>query len=419
MGRHPTRLRVAVALAAACVLGAGALEVASAGSASMGGPADAPTAPAERLSEPSTIVIGDSALASLRWVPRASEAVLGFEHVLDLESCRRLADISCRGREGRTPPNVVDVLNFNAGRFETAVIAVGYNDSSFGFAEAFDKVVTAARAGGVRRIVWWTLRSDVDYVSPSAVSDHRTFAENNGTLRALIASGRYPDVVLADWGAYSSTKTAWFTTDGVHHRATGAWGAADYLSRKMAFLNDRSCPVPVAPEASNPPKCPDPDVTGPLTNLEALYPIGQDGLLCYEIGESRRFECRRDYHVLQLTRELALYMHGDDAEALKIRLARLGFYFEKNGFIAPNGVAIYPDPDQEFGAATWYAVVRFQESVALPPTGCADKQTLQALGFVTDGLSTATEYCTYGIGPGAGPPVPTVPPTTMPPPTAG
>ncbi len=269
------------------------------------GPADVPTESARRLDPPyRAVVVGDSAISALRWVPRAEGAVVGFEHTLDLESCRRLWYRSCYGREGRLPPTVYEALDIHGPKYSTLVVATGYNDGSPGFGDSFTAVVGRARQLGYTRIVWWTLRSDVDYVSPGSISNHVTFAANNRTVVDLLATGAYPDVVLADWGGYTADKAEWFVTDGVHYRAVGAWAAADYLTRKMAYLEGRACPVPDSPTADVADPCPDPDVTGPVADIEALYPIGEDGVLCYEVGEERRFECRNDTHVIRLEREL-------------------------------------------------------------------------------------------------------------------
>jgi hypothetical protein len=327
-----------------------------------------PSETAERVDPPTpAIVIGDSAIAALRWVPGADNAVVGFEHTLDLESCRRLYVTSCSGREGRRPPTAYEALGWHGSRYEILVVATGYNDGSSVFATSFRQIVQRARRLGYEQIVWFTLRSDVDYVSPGSVGNHRTFAVNNQVVRDLLATGDYPDVVLADFGRYTADRSDWFVTDGVHYRAVGAWATADYLSRKIAFLEGRRCPVPVAPGRPTQNPCPDPDVTGPVADIEALYPIGQDGVLCYEIGEERRVECRSDTHVIQIERELASGMRGDDVAALQTRLVRLGFL--------TGGV------DGVYGSATRSAVAAFQASVPLPATGAADRATLEALGF--------------------------------------
>ena len=332
-----------------------------------------PTRQAIRLDPPApVVVIGDSAISALRWVPRAASAVVGFEYTLDLESCRRLFNTSCRGREGRVPPSVYEALGFHGRKYDTLVVATGYNDGASSFGASFDAVVGRARILGYTRIVWWTLRSDVDYVSPGFVGNHDAFALNNRVISDRLASGKFPDVVLADWGGYTTDKPEWFVTDGVHYRALGAWAASDYLTRKMAFLDGRPCPVPTTPDGVPDDPCPDPDATGPVADIEALYPIGADGVLCYEVGVERRFECRDETHVIQLARELALGMSGDDVGALQTRLVRLDLL---------DGSAT-----GWFGSLTRRSVTGFQRSASLSPTGVADIATLDALGFDTSAI---------------------------------
>jgi hypothetical protein len=228
--------------------------------------ADTPVSPAVRLDPPTVtraLVIGDSALAALNWVPAARQAVLGFDATLDLEACRRLYLPSCPTSGGRLPPTAYDELAIHGPGFDTLVVAVGYNDVASVTASSFQHVVERARQMGYTRIMWWTLRT------PSA-----SFAERNAVIAAQLAGGQYPDVVLADWGRYSAGMGHWFVADGVHFRPVGAWAAADYLTRKMAFLEGRVCPVPVSPSVEAENACPDPDVAGPVADLEALYPIG-------------------------------------------------------------------------------------------------------------------------------------------------
>jgi hypothetical protein len=347
--------------------------VASAAVTAIDGSASSPTEQAVRVDPPRpAVVIGDSAIAALRWVPGADNAVIGFDHLLDLESCRRLYAPSCRGREGRTPPTAYQALGTHGDRYEVLVIATGYNDGTSGYADAFRAIVARARSYGYQQVIWFSLRSDVDYVSPGSVGYHETFAANNQVIENLLASGLYPDVVLADWGGYTADKAEWFVTDGVHYRAVGAWAASDYLSRKMAFLEDRPCPMPISPGLAPQNPCPDPDLTGPIADIEALYPIGEDGVLCYEIGDDRRIECRSDTHVIQITRELQEGHTGDDVSALQTRLVRLGVLS-----VAATGY---------FGSMTRTAVLQFQASRGLPQTGRADVATLGALGFDTSGI---------------------------------
>ncbi len=361
---RPARVAALLAAVVTSIVGV----TAYAASAGIGAPADPVVERAVRVAPPTpAVVIGDSAISALRWVPNAEYAIVGFEHTLDLESCRRLYYASCRGREGRTPPSVHAALLDHSDNYHTLVVATGYNDGTFGFEASFRNIVSRARGLGYERIVWYTLRSDVDYVSPGSVGNHETFAANNAELRRLLATGEFPDVVIADWGGYSAEQREWFATDGVHYRAIGAWAAADYLTRKMAFLDGRACPFPTAPNEATLDPCPDPDQTGPLADIDGLYPVGEDGLLCYEIGEERRFECRTDFHVLQLTRELVPGMSGSDVGALQTRLQRLDLY---TGAV-----------DNVYGSTTADAVRAFQEQSDLTVSGEADIATLDALGF--------------------------------------
>jgi len=169
---------------------------------------------------------------------------------------------------------VFEALADHGRKYKILVVATGYNEGSATMAMSFQNIVQRSRDLGYKQIVWWTLRSDVDYVAPASVANHITFAQSNQILRNLLATGAYPDVVLADWNAYTAHKQDWFVTDGVHYREIGAYGASDYLSRKMAFLQGRPCPMPTSPGVAPQNPCPDPDATGPIAAIEALYPVG-------------------------------------------------------------------------------------------------------------------------------------------------
>jgi len=228
----------------------------------IGGAADAHIA-AVRVDPPvptRALVIGDSAIAALNWVPAARQAVQGFDATLDLRACRRLYYPSCASPP---PPTAYEALASHGRGFAVLVISVGYNDLASMTASSFEQVVARARELGYRQIVWWTLRA-VD----------NGFAARNTVIRDELATGKYPDVVLADWNRYTANRSQWFVSDGVHYQPIAAWAAADYLSRKMAFLEHRQCPAPTTPAAAPQDPCPDPDVTGPIAAIESLYPIG-------------------------------------------------------------------------------------------------------------------------------------------------
>jgi hypothetical protein len=242
-----------------------------------------------------TLVIGDSAIAGLRWVVGARSALRGTNFTLDLESCRRLIGTSCLGREGRRPDTALEALTAQGRGFHTLIVATGYNDWAANFALAFDQIVVEAHCLGIERIVWMAYRVDVSYVSPDDAGNDGTFRSNNVVLAEKLATGAYPDVFVADFNAYTRSVPEWFVADGLHYRRLGAWGVADYLTRKMAYLDHRACPFPFARGEVAASPCPDPDTIGP-SDIAALFPVSVANLLCYEIGDDRRVECAPDSH---------------------------------------------------------------------------------------------------------------------------
>jgi hypothetical protein len=216
------------------------------------------------------LLVGDSTLAGVRWYG-TTEALLGYPYVLTAESCRRLATASCRGREGYTPTNAVTAIRNASGSFGTVVIMGGYDDWWTVFSSSFDQVVAAARAKGARTIVWLTYREGVGYVNPSGSSANVAFVKNNEILREKMASGQFPDVVLADWNGYTATTSGWLASDGIHLTLAGSYAAADYISRHLAHLENRACPMPWVAGAAVDVPCPNPDVHGPVADIMSLY----------------------------------------------------------------------------------------------------------------------------------------------------
>jgi hypothetical protein len=221
-----------------------------------------PTNPFPRA-DSSVLMISDSAFAGIRW-GGALPLLQGAAWDARLESCRRLIGVSCRGREGYAPPTAVaELSSVPAGAYRVLVVATGYNDWSGLFPSGVEAVMSRARAKGIDRVVWLTYREKVGYVSPGGASNQATFAANNGHLLSVLASGRYPELILADWNSYSRWRPSWLTSDGVHLTAEGAPQAAMYVSRKLAFLERRPCPLGIGGRTTPGGWCADPDVTGP------------------------------------------------------------------------------------------------------------------------------------------------------------
>ena len=268
MLRRPRSSFAAVLIAA--VLVSGAAVALGVGPATVG-------QPAERLDVPSrTLVTSDSAWLGIKTYG-AVDAVQGFDHQLVLASCRRRVSTSCRNYDGSVPPTSYAEVARRGDTFDTLVQAAGYDDSDHDFVSDLTRTIDLTRQHGYRRVVWVTLRENVSYDSTGHIGYGAVYERNNDALREIAATGLYPELIVADFAEYARHRPEWFAADGIHIRRLGAYAAADYLSRKMAFLDGRACPQPVAPGAAAQDPCPDPDVTGPIADVAALYPTTQAG----------------------------------------------------------------------------------------------------------------------------------------------
>jgi hypothetical protein len=191
-----------------------------------------------------------------------------MDPVYEARSCRLLAVPSC----GRNPaPNTVEVVNTSEGIFDVVVIMAGYDEWYTTFADSFDQVVASSRAKGAKRIVWLSYPEGVDYLLPDGTPGNESLVNINQIMRDKLASGAFPDVVIADWFNYASAQADWFNKDDIHLSPTGATGVADYISRKVAFTASLPCPTPREPGVPAEVPCPDPDASGPLADVVAVY----------------------------------------------------------------------------------------------------------------------------------------------------
>ena len=174
----------------------------------------ASAAPAPRVT-----LIGDSVQASFEYVPAATARLgKGLDLKLDARVCRRLVIASCSYR-GATPTTALGAVRGRTGAAlgRVIVVNVGYNEG----AATYDvgAVVRAARAKGVRRVVWVTLRDP-----------EGTYGGHNARIRA--AARRSSAVVIADWDALSRGRP-WFASDGLHLNRAGAMALAGLLRTKV------------------------------------------------------------------------------------------------------------------------------------------------------------------------------------------
>lgn len=139
--------------------------------------------------------------ASISYVPQArGELAHGLRARLDLRVCRRLVQPSC-SYQGSTPSTALEaVRSYGRSLGRVLIVNVGYNESADGYRQGVDRIVRAALAEGAVGVVWVTLREA-----------RSTYRWTNIAIRT--AAKRWPQMVVADWNAYSRGKP-WFSGDG-------------------------------------------------------------------------------------------------------------------------------------------------------------------------------------------------------------
>ena len=167
----------------------------------------------------SATFVGDSVSASIGYVPAArAQFRHGLSVRLDLKVCRRLVQPSCtfQGLTPTTGLQAVQTYGRSLGR--VLIVKVGYNEGAQGYGAGIDRVMRAALADGAAGVVWVTLREKTRYASIYPATN----------LEIERAASRWPQLVVADWNAYSAGRP-WFDSDGLHLSATGATKLAAFL----------------------------------------------------------------------------------------------------------------------------------------------------------------------------------------------
>jgi hypothetical protein len=160
--------------------------------------------------------VGDSVAASISYTTTAqAQLKRGLSVRLDLRVCRRLVQPSC-SYQGSTPTTALQaVQSYGRSLGRVLIVKVGYNESAQGYRQGIDRIMRAALAEGATGVVWVTLRETSD-----------TYRWTNVAIKT--AAKRWPQLVVADWNAYSAGKP-WFGSDGLHMSATGATALASFL----------------------------------------------------------------------------------------------------------------------------------------------------------------------------------------------
>ncbi len=214
------------------------------------------------------LLIGDSTLLAVGRY-NAFRGLQGFEYAYDAESCRTLGIRSCG--DPPVPTNAVEAIGAAAGSFDAVVVMAGYDEWWTSFPNSFDEVVEASRAKGARHVIWLTYPEGVPYKLLTGERADEAFIKNNQTLRDKVASGAYPDVLLARWFPHISIGSDWIADDGIHLTRTGALGVADYISRWVAHAEGLPCPKPRSPGGTIEVVCSNPDAQAPIADIRGLY----------------------------------------------------------------------------------------------------------------------------------------------------
>jgi hypothetical protein len=180
-------------------------------------------ASAAPAAKPRVTFVGDSVSESIDYTASARRILQSrFAIRFDLATCRRLVEPSCafKGSAPRTALEAVEAYGGALG--DVLVVSVGYNEGSAGYGRGIDQVVRAARRAGVDGVVWLTLREAGEHAD--------VYRATNGAIRE--AAMRWPELVVADWNAFSAGRT-WFRRDGLHLNPAGAEALARFLRPRV------------------------------------------------------------------------------------------------------------------------------------------------------------------------------------------
>jgi hypothetical protein len=233
------------------------------------------------------LLLGDSTLAALRWYEDGAKSLKGFSYTLDAESCRRISEWSCYGREYRTPSNVVTALKEFANPVDVVVLMAGYDSSAKKIADEYTKLFEVIRTKKTPVVVL-TYKESLYFPAPGSRGKKSIYAEFNAALREAVASDTFGLVSIAEWNAYSAGQSSWFKSDGIHLTVKGALALGAFISTSVATATDNPCPY------ANAYPC------APMNNLKqstdfiTRFNAKDTKIQCYEDGESRKRTCATD-----------------------------------------------------------------------------------------------------------------------------
>ena len=186
-------------------------------------------------------IIADSALTGIKTNGELGRLV-GTQWDVRMQSCRRLVVASCTFNRTTGAPTVVEELEsiIRAGGVtgddDVLLVATGHNDWDVRLQDDFVAIMDAARRAGFEKVAWTLYRDHFDPNLP--VLSRQLFARYgrmNTILRAEADSGRWPHLVLLEYGAFTRDHPEWFIPDGIHLTKAGAIALADWLSMVIHY----------------------------------------------------------------------------------------------------------------------------------------------------------------------------------------
>jgi len=237
------------------------------------------------------LTIGDSAHAGIER-NGAFAALRGAKFEVRGESCRRLVRTSCNLRGNGPPPTALATLQSTPyDVFDIVVLQVGHNDQMPAFNGHASDVYRAAKAAGIDHVLWLTqhpeFRSDL-----GGGGAYQVYERHNDVLRSLAAA--HEDFHLVEWSAIARQRPQYLYPDGIHLRQLGGLAVADIISRAVAYVAVRPCPMPETPGALPLNPCPDPGRRSPV-DVSALYDLSARIVPCALEGSLRETVCRWDF----------------------------------------------------------------------------------------------------------------------------
>jgi peptidoglycan/LPS O-acetylase OafA/YrhL len=230
------------------------------------------------------LLLGDSTMASLRWFEDGAKSLKGFSYTLDAESCRRISEKSCLGREYRIPSNVVTALGDFDKPVDLIVLMAGYDSSVKKIAGEYEELFKVIRNRNTPMVIL-TYKESLSFPAPGSRGKKSVYAEFNSELRKAVAGDRSGLMSIAEWNAYSAGQSSWFESDGIHLTLEGTLALGAFISTSVAIATDNPCPY------TNVYPCAPMNNLKQSTDFTSRFNVEETKLQCYRDGKGLEVSC--------------------------------------------------------------------------------------------------------------------------------